>query len=163
MFFFGFGISRMHKEYFKNIFRFCHIFATKLSFKVSAPATPSKDDLLSLGPEQAVTSLQESSTLPASWFQCFIVFPYKLDRFSDYLRQKMIDFVWKNNETLKWRIDDPWSDVMAYSGASNSRSYSSKHPRNTKTEKKFFKNCKIRLAYPVFPELLIFWMLEYKV
>ena len=81
-------------------------------------ATPNKDDreLLSLGPEQAVTSLQESSTLPASLFQCFIVFPYKLDRFSDYLRQKMIDFVWKNNETLKWRVDDPWSDVMACSG-----------------------------------------------
>ena len=66
-------------------------------------ATPNKDDreLLSLGPEQAVTSLQELSTLPASLFQCFIVFPFKLDRFSDFLRQKMIDFVWKNNEILK--------------------------------------------------------------
>ena len=64
---------------------------------------PNKDDqeLLSLGPEQAVMSLQKSSTLPASLFQCFIVFPYKLDRFWDYLHQKMIDFVWKNSETRK--------------------------------------------------------------
>ena len=64
---------------------------------------PNKDDreLLNLGPEQAVTSLQELSTLPASLFQCFIVFLYILDRFSDYLRQKMINFVWKNNETRK--------------------------------------------------------------
>ena len=35
----------------------------------------------------------------------------------------MIDFVWKN-KTLKWRIDNPWSDVMTCSGPrlSNSRS-----------------------------------------
>ena len=48
---------------------------------------PNKDvrELLSVGPEQAVTSFQESSALPASLFQCFIVFPYKLDHFSDYL------------------------------------------------------------------------------
>ena len=76
-----------------------------MSFKVLATATPNKDDreLLSLGPEQAVTSLQELSTVPASLFQCFILFPYKLGRFSDYLRQKMIDFVWQNNENLKRR------------------------------------------------------------
>ena len=89
---------------------------------------PNKDDreLLSLGSELAVMSLQESSTLPATLFQCLIVFANKLDRFSDYLRQKMIDFVWKNNETLKWRVDDPWSDVIACSGPrlSNSRSSS---------------------------------------
>ena len=50
-------------------------------------ATPNKDDqeLLSLGPEQVVTSLQELCTLPASLFQCFIVFPYKLDRFMGYV------------------------------------------------------------------------------
>ena len=37
---------------------------------------PNKDnrELLSLGPEQAVTSLQELSPLPASLFQCFIIF-----------------------------------------------------------------------------------------
>ena len=59
------------EEYFKNIFRFRHILATKLSFKVPMPATPNKNDRewLSLGPEQAVTSLQESSTLPVSLFQ----------------------------------------------------------------------------------------------
>ena len=41
------------EEYLKKNFRFRHIFATKLSFKVPAPATPSKNDrdLLSLGPE----------------------------------------------------------------------------------------------------------------
>ena len=67
------------------------------------PATPNKDDqeMLSLGLEQAVMSLQESFTLLTSLFQYFIVFPYKLDRFLDSLSQKMIDFVWKNNETLK--------------------------------------------------------------
>ena len=50
---------------FKNKIRFHHIFATKLSLKVPVLATPNKDDreLLSLGPEQAMTSLQESSTL----------------------------------------------------------------------------------------------------
>ena len=98
------------------------------AFKISSPATPNEDDweLLSPGPEQAMTSLQESSTLPVSIFQCFIVFPYKRDHFPDYLRQEMIDFVWKNNEILKWRVDDPWSDFMACSGPrlSNSRSSS---------------------------------------
>ena len=70
---------------------------------VSLECIENKDDweLLSLGPELAVTSFQESTTLPASLFQCFIVFSYKLDHFSDYLRQKMINFVWKSNETLK--------------------------------------------------------------
>ena len=92
--FFRFGISRMHSVVFFLKNRFHHSFATVLSFKVSVPATLNKDEreLLSLGPEQAVTSLQESSSLPASLFQCFIVFSYKLDRFSDYLCQKMIDF-----------------------------------------------------------------------
>ena len=35
----------------------------------------------------------------------------------------MIDFVWKNNETRKWRVDDSWSDVMVHSRPrfSNSR------------------------------------------
>ena len=111
--FFSVFVSRMHRKvlFKKNWFR--HIFATKLSFKVPAPATPNKDDreLLSLGPEQAVTSLQESSTLPASLFQCFIVFPYKLDRFSDYLRQKndwfCMEKQWntemKSRRSLKWR------------------------------------------------------------
>ena len=96
MFFFSIFVSlECIEEYLKKKFRFRHIFATKLNFKVPAPATPNKDDreLLSLGPEQPVTSLQELSPLPASLFQCFIVFPYKFDRFSDYLRQKMIDFV----------------------------------------------------------------------
>ena len=53
-----------------------HIFATKLSFKVPAPATPNKDDreLLSLGPEQAVTSLQESSTLQPVYFNLSLYF-----------------------------------------------------------------------------------------
>ena len=71
-------------------------------------------------------SLQESSTLPASLFQCFIVFLYKLDHFSDYLRQKMIDFVRKKQWNTKWRVGDLWSDVMACSGPrlSNSRSSS---------------------------------------
>ena len=66
----------MHRRVFKKKIRFLHIFATKLSFEVPAPAKPDKDDreLLSLGPEQAVTSEQESSTLPASLFQLFIVF-----------------------------------------------------------------------------------------
>ena len=66
-------------------------------------AMPNKDDreLLSLGPEQAMMSFQELFTLCTSLFQCFIVFPYKLDRFLDYLSQKMIDFVWKNNKTRK--------------------------------------------------------------
>ena len=71
MFFFSVFVSlECIEEYFKNIFRFLYIFVTKLIFKVSAPATPNKDDreLLSLGPEQAVTSLQESSTLLASLF-----------------------------------------------------------------------------------------------
>ena len=138
-------------------------------------------------------SLQELSTSPASLFQCFIVFPYNLDVFwiiyslfqcqfismfhcisiqtrcfLDYLHQKMIDFVWRNNETLKWRVDDPWSGVMNCSEPrlSDSQSsllgmadagtlkhdfvtkiwrnwnifleYSSKHSRNTETEKKSF-------------------------
>ena len=98
----------MHRRVLKQNFRLRHIFSTKLSFKIPAPATPNKNDreLLSVGPEQAVTSLQESSTLPASLFKRFFVFPYKLDHFADYLRQKMIDFEWKNNETLKWRVDD---------------------------------------------------------
>ena len=117
MFFFSvFIFLECIEEYLKKIFQFHQIFATKLRFKVPVLATPNKDDqqLLSLGPEQAVTSLQESSTLPASLFQCFIVFPYKLNCFVGllYLCQRMIDFVWKNNETLKWRVDDPWSDIM---------------------------------------------------
>ena len=64
------------EKYSKKKFRFLHIFVTKSCFKVTASATPNKDDqeLLSLGPEQAMTSLQESST----HIQCFIVFPYKL-------------------------------------------------------------------------------------
>ena len=28
----------------------------------------------------------------------------------------------KNNETLKWRVDNPWSDVMACSGSRLSNS-----------------------------------------
>ena len=72
-----FCISRMHRRVLR------HIFTTKLSFKVPAPVTPNKD-----GREQAVSSFQKSFTLPASLFQCFIVFPYKLDSFSDYLHQK---------------------------------------------------------------------------
>ena len=49
----------MHKRVFKKKkIRLRHILATKLSFKVPAPAAPNKDDrkLLSLGPEQALTS-----------------------------------------------------------------------------------------------------------
>ena len=71
MFFFSVFVSlECIEEYFKNIFPFRHIFTTKLTFKVPVQATPNKDDreLLSLGPEQAVTSLQESSTLLASLF-----------------------------------------------------------------------------------------------
>ena len=80
----------------KNFFffkRLRKIFDKKFRFKVTTKVTPNEDDreLLSLGPQQAVTSLQDSSTLPASLFQCLIIFPYKLDRFSDYLHQKMID------------------------------------------------------------------------
>ena len=69
---------------------------------------PNKDDweLQGLVPEQAMMPLQELSTLPVSLFHCYIVFPYKLDHFLDYLWQKMIDFVQKNNETLKWSL---WS------------------------------------------------------
>ena len=69
-------ISRMHKRVFKKKIRFRHIFATKLSFKVPSPATPNKDDreLLSLGPEQAVTSLQESSTLQPVYFNLSLYF-----------------------------------------------------------------------------------------
>ena len=77
MFFFRFFVSlECTEEYFKK-FRFHHIVATKLTFKVPALDTPYRDDreLLGLGPEQAVTSLQELSTLSASLFQCFIVFP----------------------------------------------------------------------------------------
>ena len=53
------------EEYSKKKIRFLHIVATKLSFEVPASATPNKDDreLLSLGPEQVMTSLQGSSTL----------------------------------------------------------------------------------------------------
>ena len=73
----------MHRRVFKKKNSFLQHFRHKIELKVPAPATPNKDgrELLSLGPEQAVTSLQESSTLPASFFQCFIIFPYKLDRF----------------------------------------------------------------------------------
>ena len=53
------------EEYSKKKNRFLHIFATKSWFKVLASATPYEDDreLLSLGPEQAMTSIQASSTL----------------------------------------------------------------------------------------------------
>ena len=71
MCFFRFFVSlECIEKYFKQKFRFHHIFATKLSFTVPAPAMHNKDDqeLLSLDPEHAVTSYQESSTLPASLF-----------------------------------------------------------------------------------------------
>ena len=108
--FFGFCISRMHRRVFLKHFWFYHIFSTKLTFKVPVLATPNKDDreLLSLGPEQAVTSLQESSTPPASLFQCFIVFPYKLDRFSDYLCQKMSNWFCMEKQ---WNTEDRKSVV----------------------------------------------------
>ena len=53
------------EKYSKKKFRFLHIFVTKSCFKVTALATPNKDDqeLLSLGPEQAMTSLQGLLTL----------------------------------------------------------------------------------------------------
>ena len=37
--------------------------------------------------------------------------------------KKMIDFEWKNNETVKWRVNDPWSDVMACSELKLSNSW----------------------------------------
>ena len=128
MFFFSVFVSlECIEEYFKKIFDLVTFSPQKWALKFP-PATPNKDDqeLLSPGPEQAVTSLQELSTLHASLFQCFIVFPYKLDCFSDYLRQKMIDFVWKNSETRKWRVDGSWSDVMVCSRPwlGNSRPFS---------------------------------------
>ena len=53
------------EEYSKKNFLFLHIFATKSCFKVPTAATPNEDDweLLSLGSEQAMTSLQGLSTL----------------------------------------------------------------------------------------------------
>ena len=53
------------EEYSEKNFRCLHIFATKSCIKVPASATLNEDDreLLSLGPEQAVTSLQGLSTL----------------------------------------------------------------------------------------------------
>ena len=71
MFFRVFVSIECIEEYFKENLQFRNIFATKLSFKVPAPATPNKDDreLLNLGPEQAMMSLlQESSTLHFSLF-----------------------------------------------------------------------------------------------
>ena len=59
MFFSVFVSLECIEEYLKKI-RFRHIFATNLGFKAPTLATPNKDDLelLSLDPEQAVTSLQ---------------------------------------------------------------------------------------------------------
>ena len=61
---------------------------------------PNEDDqeLLSLGPEQAVMSCQESSTLQ---FTVSLLCLYKSDHFSDGLRQKTIGFVWKYNKIVK--------------------------------------------------------------
>ena len=58
-------ISRMHRRVFQIKFRFLYIFVTKSCFKVPASVMPNEDDweLLSLGPVQAMKSLQGSSTL----------------------------------------------------------------------------------------------------
>ena len=58
-----------------------------------------------------------------SMFHCISL---QTQSFFGLFTPKMIDFVWKNNETLKWRVGDPWSDVMACFGPrlSNFRSSS---------------------------------------
>ena len=58
------------EKYSKKKFRFLHIFVTKSCIKVPASATPNEDDweLLSLGLEQAMTSIQGSSVL-----RCFSI------------------------------------------------------------------------------------------
>ena len=55
----------MHRRVFQIKFRFLYIFVTKSCFKVPASVMPNEDDweLLSLGPVQAMKSLQGSSTL----------------------------------------------------------------------------------------------------